>query len=321
MKADINTIAEKCSVSKATVSRVFTGKAGVRETVKERILKAARELNYAPQKVAAQENICIVGGSIKTDNMNEFYYTLTTKLVAAITCGGYTVKIIPEMGIDLLLKEYTKVVIFLNDIETCGRQLKDLPIPLLLVNQVCESAHSICIDHADEIEQAVDYLVGKGHRKNAIILDCDTNWGGRERHRGYQVAMARHQLPPLPEFCYQQNNRSMIEVMAKLRRTAATAVIVCGEGLVMETNYALNILGITVPDDLSLISFAQKNISRWMLPPHTSINQDINVLSDKIMETVMEISGSPLSRPIRKMLKSELIIRETVKDISRPENI
>ena len=182
MKADINIIAEKCNVSKATVSRVFTRKAGVSQIVRERILKAARDLNYAPEKVAAQENICIVSDAMQSDNKDEFYYILAANLVAAITCYGYAVKIIPTTAVNLLFQEYTKVVIFL---EPYREEFDDLAIPLLLINQDCKRAHSICMDHAEEIEQAVDYLVKNGHRKIVLVQDNDKCWGGTERHRGY----------------------------------------------------------------------------------------------------------------------------------------
>ena len=313
MKADINIIAEKCNVSKATVSRVFTRKAGVSQVVRERILKAARELNYAPEKVVAQENICIVSDAIQSDNKDEFYYILTANLVAAITCYGYTVKIVPTAAVNLLFQEYTKVIIFLAPYR---EEFDDLSIPLLVINQDCNRAHSICLDHAEEIEQAVAYLVKNGHRKIALVQDNDKCWGGVERHRGYLASMAKHNLPPLPEFCYQENNFSMIEIMAKVRCTTATAVIVCGEGLVAETNYAMHILGIKIPDDLSLITFEQKNFSKWLIPPHTTINQDIKILLREIMTAVSQIVRAPLMPPIKMMLKSELVIRDTVKNIS-----
>ena len=61
MASDINQLAKKCGVSKATISRVFTGRARVSEAIRTKVLAAARELNYRPQQVMARDCVAIIG--------------------------------------------------------------------------------------------------------------------------------------------------------------------------------------------------------------------------------------------------------------------
>ncbi len=319
MRVDINLIAEKCKVSKATVSRVFTHKAGVRETVKERILKAARELNYTPKQMAAQENIAIITGPRRTTELSQFYPLLTADLITAVTGKGYSVKIISLDEADTLLGSYTKTAVLMTTGDALANyeaRLENMCIPLIAVNRILPYAHSVCIDHYDEIKQAVDYLETRGHRKIALALDNDHDWAGKERIRGYREAMQEHKLESQPEFSYLAYNCSMVEVMANIRKSGASAAIVCGEGIAMQTVYAANLLDIAIPDELSLITFELKNFSQWFTPPHTAIDQRIDLLAGEIMNLIETLIQSHPDERLIKMLKSKLIVRQTVQDIN-----
>ncbi len=320
MKANIDIVAKKCGVSKGTVSRVFTGRPGVSEAMKEKIYQAARELNYSPQQMIAQENIAIiVSSSYKSAGPTQFYSMLLGDLIADITRLGYLVKIVGMDELGSLLKCYTKVAVLMisnEDITLHESSLKALEIPLITINKILPYAHSLCIDHFDEIQQAVKYLLANGHRKIALVLDNAMVWGGQERLRGYKDAMSRNGLAPAQYLSYQESNFSMLEIMARVRQSDATGVIICGESLVPEAVYAINLLGISVPDELSIISFEQKGFSKWLTPPHTTIDQDIDALSGEIASLIACLIKNPKSGRIVKLLKSRLVVRQSVKDIS-----
>jgi len=154
MKADINTIARECKVSKATVSRVFTGKASVSAAVKERILKVARELNYAPQQVAAREVIAIIVQSLdETEKVDGFRSILLINLVAEITRSGFLVNIIEFKDIDTMLDSYTKAAIILfneNDIPELNKKTNSMKIPLISIGNKLDNCHNICSDYYAE---------------------------------------------------------------------------------------------------------------------------------------------------------------------------
>jgi DNA-binding LacI/PurR family transcriptional regulator len=320
MRANIDIVAKKCGVSKGTVSRAFTGRPGISDAVKRKIHRIAKELNYTPQQVIAQENIAIITDyNYKSAGPTQFYSMLLADLVADITRLGYLVKIIWKDEFGTLMKCHTKVAVLMitsQDIAQHESSLKELGIPMITVNQILPFAHSVCLDHFEETQQAVEHLFAKGHRKIALALDNSNAWGGQERLRGYKEAMKRNGLSPLPHFSYQEYNFSMLEVMAKLRKTAATAAIILGESLVPETAYAINLLGISVPEELSIITSEQKDFSKWLTPPHTTIDQNIDGLSNEIAGLIEALTKHPETERIVKMLKARLLVRQSVKEIS-----
>ncbi|OGV46809.1 MAG: hypothetical protein A2017_14495 [Lentisphaerae bacterium GWF2_44_16] len=318
MRSDINLIAEKCGVSKATVSRVFTGKAGVRDEIKKKVLEAARNLNYMPKQVAAQENIAIIVSDLANLNFfSGFYSMIAMGIITEFTRSGYQIKIIGISEADTL-GGYTKAAILLTDEKTMEEnmgKLKNLSIPMVTINKTCSLAHSICSDHAQGIELAIAHMVQNGHEKIAIVLDNAKNWAGKERVSGYRKTMEKYKLKPMSEYDASFHNRSMTETMAILMKSKPSAVIVCGEGLTARFSYAVNLLNIRIPDDISVISCERYDLSQWLSPPHTTISQNVSELSTTALELIRDTIAGKSEIPHMTLLPNQLIIRESVKKI------
>ena len=320
MKADINTIARECKVSKATVSRVFTGKASVSAAVKERILRVARELNYAPQQVAAREVIAIIVQSLdETEKVDGFRSILLINLVAEITRSGFLVNIIEFKDIDTMLDSYTKAAIILfneNDIPELNKKTNSMKIPLISIGNKLDNCHNICSDYYAEIAEAVDHLVKNGHEKISIVLDNAIIKAGQERLQSYNDTMKKHGLVPMPTYKYQIGAQSLLEPIATMMQDNPSAMIICGESIANEAVYALNLLQVKVPADLSVISFEKRDSSRWFFPPHTTIDQDIPKMVAESMELIKNVIEDRPKEKLYKQFPCKLVIRNSVKNIN-----
>ena len=320
MKADINTIARKSKVSKATVSRVFTGKASVSADVKERVLKVARELNYTPQQVVAREVITIIVKSLdETEEADGFRTILLINLVAEITRSGFLVNIIEAKDVDKMLDCYTKVAIILmndDDISEYEAKISKMKMPLIALGNILDNCHSLCSDYYTEISSAVKYLVKNGHQKITILLDNPIIRASKERLRGYTETMQKHGLSPMTTYNYQLGKQSLIEFIANIMQDEPTAMIICGESITNEAAYALNLLRIKVPNDLSVISFEKRDSSRWFSPPHTTIDQDIREMVKQSIGLIKEVIATHPEKTINKILPCKLVIRNSVKNIN-----
>ncbi len=75
-------VAKHAKVSSATVSRVFNNPESVSEQLKKKVLKAAQELNYVPNKAASQLRRSGTGviGVVKINKANRLYYWGSLKL-------------------------------------------------------------------------------------------------------------------------------------------------------------------------------------------------------------------------------------------------
>ena len=321
MGADINIIAERCGVSKATVSRVFTNRAKVSDAVRENILRTARELNYTPMRVAAKEVVTIVVDNIdKTEEFDGFHSMLLVALVAEITRSNFLVNIIEAKNADTMVGGYTKVAVSLlneNQFACWKSKMSQIEVPVLSINNnpIC-GGHVVATDYRAEIAMAVGHLAENGHRRIALLLDNDTVWAGRERLESYREVMAARGLEPMPHYSTYPGERPVLELVATMLREQPTAAIFCGESLAAETAYALNLLNVKVPQELSVISFERRDISRWLTPPHTTIDQNIKSMVDEALKLIREIIAKRPEQPIMRKLQSRLIIRNSVNNIN-----
>lgn len=321
MKANINLIAEKCGVSKATVSRVFNRRAGVSNSVKEQILHFAREMNYMPKQVAAQENIAIVVDSMnKFRALDGFYLMLVIAIITEFTRFGYQVRTVELKDVELL-GPHTKAAILIIDekkLELEEARFRKLPIPLLAVNLKSQYCHLVRSDHAQGIELATEHLIENGHKRITLLLDRIDIWAGHERLRGYLETMTRHSLQPLKEYVYYPKKQSLVELIAILLKDHPTALIISGESLTAEAAYCLNLLNVRIPEDLSVIGYEKDELSRWLSPPQTTIDQDVFAIADEMLELIRQVTQKTSNKELSfqiKMLPNRLIIRDSVKNL------
>ena len=321
MRADINTIANTCGVSKATVSRVFTGKAKVSSKVKEKILAAARELNYRPEKVISQENITIVVDHLISFNANNgFYPMILSALIAEITRNNYAIKVIEFEDFDMMLKSFTRaaVLLFRGGIPMeIMDKIESSPIPLICTNEILPNCHSVCSDHAQEVSIAFDHLYENGHRRISLVLDTEESWTSNERRRGYIEAARRHNIEIMPEHII-SDQYPLFEVMPLVLKDNPTGIIICGEGIAPQVNYYLGLMKIDIPNDISVITSENNGYSRWFNPPHTTMDQDIPGIATKLIEIAnnMNFTNYAGPAPRQHLVPCNLNIRKSVKRIN-----
>src|SRR3546814_8140726 len=92
-------VAERAGVSQSTVSRVFTGSTRISQTTRERVIAAARELDYLPDKRASrlrsgQTGIIAVVVIIRAEDsareVNPFAYALLGSVCRAARSEEHT---------------------------------------------------------------------------------------------------------------------------------------------------------------------------------------------------------------------------------------
>ncbi len=317
MKSGINAVAARSGVSKSTVSRVLNKSGYVSDDVAGKVHKAARELNYFPRQTIARKSVAIVtdsgGSTYETQGFGAF---LAAILAHRLNQAGYQALFIELKNIVMIHQAETHAVIVISD-DGPGSlaPLKDLKIPVITVNEKSDGLNSICTDHAGGVELAVEELVGAGHTDIGLLLDCNGGWAGTERICGYGKALRKHNIKVKSELIVDLGKFSLVEAVAMLLRRNADALIACGEALGLRVAYALELLGKKIPEDISVISSEKYDTSRWLTPPHTTIDQNISLLVDKLMALVEKLAGDKADTPKQYMLESKLIRRQSIKNI------
>ena len=317
--ADINTLARKCGVSKATVSRVFTGRARVSDEIRARVLAAARELNYRPPQVMARDCVAIVINEMPNPaRRTSFTERLLNSAVFEVTRRNLLTEILPVKDLPKLYNGYTKAVLLLLSeqvIEQHFEQLRALSMPILTVNKQYDFSSAVCTDHGEGVRLALEHLHANGHRRIAVTVDQFFNQAGRERLDAYRAFLAAHGLPELEPVMYtdlepEGSNHRLLQLL----KQQPTALIACGEGVALPVLHELRHLGVRIPEDLSLITSELSGISGWMTPELTTIDQELDQLAAATVAELVKLIRHPDTPKGVHWLHTHLIVRNSVRN-------
>ena len=198
-------IARRLNISRSTVSLVLSGKSDgrVSETVKQKVLATAKEMNYHLNELARSLR---VGSSklisvIVTDISNEFFAQMTFHIQEAAKKAGYLVLTINSNENDEEFEQMARILISkqvdgIIAVPTPGgsdalNMIIDQGVPLVTVDRYCEDvdADYVGVDNYEASKKAISELLAQGYRNICMLrLDLDIP-PLNERERGYIDAM------------------------------------------------------------------------------------------------------------------------------------
>ena len=183
-------------------------------------------------------------------------------------------------------------------------------IPLVLVDRTFNglACDYVTSDNYAGAYAAVEHLVSLGHRRIAFlsrpILQLSTI---AERFRGYQAALRDAGLTPLEPWlvgaanqemeiifalrCYSDATSPEIEQIARYLRAPQrpTAIFAMNDMMAMQAMKAASLVGLRVPEDLSLVGFDDEGIVITLLDvPLTTVAQDAVALGRQAARLLIE---------------------------------
>src|SRR5918911_1768882 len=197
-------VAARVGMSPASVSMVLSGAPGPSAATRERVLAAAAELGYRPDRTAsllARRRTHLVGVLLQAGS--PFHAELVEDIYEAAEGRGYDVVLSAvtrtreERRATETLVDFRCEALVLLGPEAPAAQLAALgrQLPVVVIGRRVAGPGVDVVRSADAqgVGQAVDHLAGLGHRWIAYVD------GGRgpiaaDRRRGYRTAMRRHRL-------------------------------------------------------------------------------------------------------------------------------
>lgn len=291
-------VAARSGVSTATVSRVLSGAVAARPATRERVLAAARELNFQPSGVARalkrQETRTI--GLLITDIANPFFPQIVRSVEDEAHARGYGVILCnaaddPERELaylDLLVERRVDGLIVASARAT-RRHLDRLalsPMPVVLVNSGAPGSGlpSIGTAHQRGARLAADHVIELGHRRLGHITAAPEHAAAaRARRAGIGHAMRRIGLDPgslrlvVADDEHVAGGQRAAELLLA-EPEPPTAVVCYNDLIAIGALRAARNAGLRVPDDLSIVGFDDIEMAAWTDPPLTTIRQPTGLL-------------------------------------------
>ena len=317
-------LAKHLGVSRALVSIVLRGAEGASDATRERVLQAAAELGYRPDSLAQglrrnRSRTLGVLFSLRRPfevELVEHMYPAAQQLGYDLLLGPFT----PGRGQDAVVDEllrYRCAGLIVVGPELHARDLEPLVEEVAVVEVgrgvTRGSVDVIRNDDAIGTRQAVDHLVGLGHRAVAYI-DGGDNPGAEDRRAGYRAAMSDHGLSTNVQVIsggYNEDDGARAAATLLMKGPLPTAVIAANDLCAIGALDTVLRAGITVPGDLSIIGYDDSRFGRLPGIDLTSVRQDIKKQARSAIKAVVERLDQPARKPKNIALKPQLIIRGT----------
>lgn len=322
-------VAARAGVSTATVSRVFSGAAGVRADKREAVLKAARDLGFVANSAARALTTrrFMAVGAIVPNLANEAFVRALVSFQERLRSAGYTM-IAANAGYDLadelreatfLLERGIDGLLLVGDIH--HPDLYDLidrkHVPFVQAFTLSKTHHCVGFDNKASAIRAAHYLMSLGHKRIGLVSSArkDNDRGGARaagvlqalKSNGLRIAKA-HDI----EMAYgiAGGRDAMRQIMSA--PGAPPSAIICGTdqiafGVIAEANAR----GLRVPNDLSVIGFNDSDFSPFLTPPLTTTRVHSSEIGLAAAENlVARMSGNPFARMTE--IEADLIVRGSV---------
>lgn len=314
-KRNISTIAKLAGVSPATVSRALNNHPYVTREVHDRIFDAVHQLGYQPRTPSDKKRLAIIISDRSGSPLNSYDSSMLYHLTCQCDRNGVSTEIFTYSNIELLEENFLSVAITFQQFLT-AQDLKRFPYTrFITVNDQIPGGFSVRSDDRQGIQLALEHLRENGHRRIALLLPNLNDNGSVIRRRQAFLdfsAEAGFQDAESMVTCLELNP---VEAIAKLMRTRKPdALLVAGEDMLFQTNYAVNMLGLNVPEDLSIVSYENYYASACMTPPHTTVAQNFEQLAALAVQRALDIfAGRNNAENSETVLLNTLILRDSVK--------
>lgn len=332
----IKDVAKKVNVSVTTVSRVLNNKPDVSEETRRKVEKAIKELRYTPSGIARglvlQKTKSI--GLVIPDVSNPFYPELIKGLGRKAKEKGYSLilydtdnnKAEEEEAIRLLRSKMVDGIILSLSLKNKDilKRLEKEDYPIVQIDrEIKESIYpAITIDNKKSAYTATEYLIKHGHSKIGHISGDLSTETAINRLEGFKLALDKYGIPFREEWIFEgdyskEAGKKQMEKIIKLpyRPTAlffANDLMAYGA---YETIYNYNY---TIPEDFSIIGHDNIEISSFVRPGLTTMDQPKYKLGQIAVETLINMIENKGDKDIFQniTLKNKIIVRDSVLAIS-----
>lgn len=324
MNITIYDVAREASVSMATVSRVVNGNPNVKPATRKKVNEVIERLGYRPNAVArglASKKTTTVGVIIP-DISSIFFSELARGIEDIATMYKYNIILSSsdsnedkEMHlIQTMLGKQVDGLVFMSSNMTDQHieEFKKSSVPIVLAGTIEDSAQipSVNIDYEQAVIDAITSFAKKGHKNIAMVSGSLQNAIIKEKMMpGYRKALEAANLPFNEEYVVETDTTydDGIDALNQLMEleNKPTAIFVCSDEAALGIIHAAQDKGISIPDDLEVISSDNTRLSLMVRPRLTAVVQplyDIGAVSMRLLTKLMnkeEVDESTVILPYR----------------------
>jgi LacI family transcriptional regulator, galactose operon repressor len=313
-------VAREAGVSPSTVSRALSMPEVVNPATRQRVLRAAERLGFAPNRAARGLITGRTGnlGLIVPDLANPFFPGVVKGIQAKARESDYAVFLADsdedpslESGLVRALAKQIDGLILCSP-RASDEEIKDFAAntTLILVNRRIRNVPSVVFDNADGMRQAVSHLQALGHRRVGWVGGPRTSWSTRDRMRGLRAAAATAGMELVVAGHFPPQFEGGVAAADLIVASGVTAVITYNDVMAVGLIGRLRDRGVRVPEDMSVVGVDDIPMAGMFSPALTTVSLSKEPLGRAAVELLLALLEQPDGlRNVHRELPTQLLVR------------
>jgi len=343
MRARLIDVAARAGVAPNTASTILNNRpdSWASKETRERVLLAAKELNYRPSKAAlgVRTGRFNTIGFVVPDLHNPFYPVLADYLDQAVAVHGYDL-ILEHTRNDLaseqhcfqsiLDRQVDGVALIISDTEIhrsflAGLAASGTPAVAMAARPaVALPVDSVVSDFSQGVAQAIEHLVGLGHKRFAFLSALAKGQDDGNRPALFRSILGAKGISPEAisfvrcEHHIASARDAFRDLLRQPKSKRPTALIALNDLSAMGAMRAAVDAKVRIPQDLSVIGVDNIPLGEYLPVALTTIAQPIKEMVARTATLLIQrIEGKASARPSQTIFPTELIVRESTAKPSR----
>ena len=291
----ISDIAQRAGVTKAAVSFALNGQPGVSAATRERILAIAEEIGFQPSSAARALTAgkagafgLVIDRPARTLGLEPYLMQLVSGIQAELAAHQATLLFSMTSGAEAEIDLYRQWWaqrrvdgVFVADLRTDDRRvqaIEKLRMPAVVIGtpRGAGSLPAVWPDDRAAADLAVGYLAAQGHRRIAQVGGRAAYWHSVLRRDAFEAAAAAAGLASFSVEADDPAGRGTQATVGLLGSAEPpTAILYDSDVMAAAGLGAAQRLGISVPGEVSIISWDDSPLCELMYPALTALRRDI----------------------------------------------
>ena len=320
-------VASLAGVSQSAVSRTFKVGASVSEATRQKVLAAAKALDYRPSLIPRimlthrSQLVAIVVGGL----YNPFYSMVLEQFLIRLQRAGKQVLMVhvnSDSSLDAVIPKLASyrvdaVVSALSVFSArTADELARLRIPVVAFNTPLTSLwlSSVCCDNYEAGRTIADLFLRRGARRFGYLAGVDASPANSERLAGYRSLLEEAGYGPVKigpaKFRYDGGHQAALAMFGRPRPPEA---LFCANDLsALGAIDALRKLGFRVPEDVLVAGFDDIPPAAWDAYQLTTFLQDGTRMVEETVKLIEQaLAQEPTSAGVPLVVPVKLVERKT----------
>ncbi len=329
-RATLATVAASAGVSVATVSKVLNGRSDVAPATRNRVQEMLRAHDYGARLRTIERHPTIeltlrgkIGGY--SSEIIQGLAATAAELGVSVTVGVKSVDQRPTAKVEAatwarnLALNGRRAVIAVTD-ELGADEIAALArmrLPLVVIDPMNVPTPDIVSVGSTNFrggQSATRHLLDLGHRRIAYLggrasAECSQARlaGFRSVLEGGGVLLPGDYVHSTQDFHYEDGLQGALKILSLSPRP--TAIFAASDELARGAIEAAHSLGLSVPEDLSVVGFDDTEIARIASPPLTTVRQPLQEMGAVALKTVLRLVAGERIDSRHVELATELVVR------------